>query len=172
MALVGPKRKPQEFGMGWSDHHLVVNDEAETATLFRGDGTLVKRMPALARGQGKDSVWNQRFSDTPPGLYEVGQIYRDYEKPLAQVSIRDREMFGWYSLDLVDLEGQERRHGRSGIMIHGGGSALGYPGCWEPYQPLLPTLGCIRMRNIDLRDHLIPATDAGKLFVSVYQEAP
>lgn len=170
MALVGPKEKPQDFGMGWNDFHLVVNDQAETATLFRGDGQLIKRMPALARGQGSDKVWNQRFSDTPPGLYLAGQLYRDYEKPVRPGD-RTLQAYGWYSIDLVDLEGQERNNGRSGIMIHGGGSQLGWPRAWDPYQTLMPTLGCIRMHNADLRDHVVPCLEQGQLFVSVYQEA-
>lgn len=172
MPLIGPKKKPQDFGMGWSDYHLVVNDQAETAVIFRGDGTKIISMPALARGQGKDTEWNQRFTDTPPGLYQAGKVYRDYEKPIRP---GDRVLmaYGWYSIDLIDLEGQEAGNGRSGIMIHGGGSALGWPRCWDPYQPLLPTLGCIRMRNADLRDMVVPCLDREReLFVSVYQEAP
>jgi hypothetical protein len=56
-------------------------------------------------------------------------------------------------------------------MIHGGGTACGWPGAWAPLQPLYPTLGCIRMHNRDLRDRVIPLLQAGRIWVSVYQEA-
>jgi hypothetical protein len=78
--------------------------------------------------------------------------------------------FGWYSFDLVELERQEARYGRGGVMIHGGGSACGWPGAWWPQQRLFPTHGCIRMYNTDLRDKLLPLTSKGKVYVGVFQE--
>ena len=56
-------------------------------------------------------------------------------------------------------------------MAHGGGSALGAAGAWAPYQPLLPTLGCIRMHNHDLQHRVLPLFRSGRVFWSVYQEA-
>lgn len=58
--------------------------------------------------------------------------------------------------DLVDLEDQELRYGRAGIMIHGGGAGNGWPGAWQPRQVLLPTYGCIRMHNEDLKSIYCP----------------
>lgn len=162
----GPKLKPQEFGFGPGDHHLIINDRVNTCKAYSHGGSLLWEVPALARGQYGDDVWWLTGSDTPPGLYKVGAIYRDYDNP---PDIRTREMYGWYSLDLIDLEGQEAKHGRGGIMIHGGGSALGYPNCWAPYQRLLPTLGCVRMHNADLRDKVVPLAQSGRIYVSVYQ---
>ena len=78
--------------------------------------------------------------------------------------------YGWYSLDLVELENQEAKHGRAGIMIHGGGSACGWPGAWAPTQALMPTYGCVRAKNIDLRDKIVPLAGKGTIFVSVLQE--
>jgi hypothetical protein len=78
--------------------------------------------------------------------------------------------YGWYSFDLVELEGQEAKYGRGGIMIHGGGSACGWPGAWAPMQRLFSTHGCVRMHNQHLKDHLLPLTKKGTVFVSVYQE--
>jgi hypothetical protein len=71
---------------------------------------------------------------------------------------------------MIDLEGQERNSGRAGIMLHGGSSALGWPGAWAPRQKLMPTMGCCRAHNIDLRDKILPLADKGILFVSVFQE--
>ena len=75
---------------------------------------------------------------------------------------------------MIGLEGQEgpgSRDGRDGIMLHGGGSACGWPGAWLPLQPLHPTLGCIRMHNRDLRDLVLPLVGLGEVYVSVWQEA-
>lgn len=168
-SLVGPAKTPHHFGFSERDSHIVVNDQTEIAQAFNYAGDQLWEAPALARGQGADNEWRLRGSDTPPGIYQIGTIYRDWENP-SGTSLRDRMAYGWYSFDMVDLEGQESRHGRSGIMLHGGGSALGASGAWAERQRLLPTLGCIRMHNIDLRDKVLPLCEKGKVYVSVWQE--
>jgi lipoprotein-anchoring transpeptidase ErfK/SrfK len=170
---VGPKKTPHDFGFKAGDTHIIVNDITETAQAFDFTGKRLWQTKALARGQGAETEWRYRNTDTPPGVYRVGDIYKDYEKVGANPKF-DRTLmsYGWYSLDLIDLEGQESRYGRAGIMIHGGGSACGWPGAWAPMQKLFPTHGCIRMHNVDLRDKLLPLTKFGKIFVSVYQESP
>ena len=169
--MIGPKKRPQEFGFKKGDHHIIVNDIVETAKCFSSEGKLLWELPALARGQGSDYEWKLRNTDTPPGLYKVGTIYRDYEingdKPAYD---RTLMAYGWYSLDLIDLEGQERNNGRAGIMLHGGGSGNGWPGAWAPLQPHLATHGCVRMHNVHLRDHVMPLLKTGAIFISVYQE--
>ena len=83
-------------------------------------------------------------------------------------------MFGWYSVDLEGLENQEGPHSkpyRDGIMIHGGGSFLGWPGAWAPLQRLTATLGCIRMHNQHIRELILPLMAKGMVYLSVYQEA-
>lgn len=57
--------------------------------------------------------------------------------------------YGWYSFDMEELEGQEAANARAGIMLHGGGSACGWPGAWQPHQALHPTLGYLRLHNIN-----------------------
>lgn len=168
--MIGPTKRPQDFGFRDGDSHIIVNDQSERAKAFSAAGKLLWEVPALARGQGADTDWAGRGTDTPPGLYVIGGIYRDYEADPVPPYSRTAIAYGWYSFDLEELEGQENRYGRAGIMIHGGGTACGWPGAWEPKQPLVPTLGCIRMHNQDLRDRLLPLTAAGKVFVSVYQE--
>lgn len=169
--MIGPKRKPHEFGFKAGDHHLIVNDISETARAFTFDGHELWSVPALARGQGSDREWQARNTDTPPGLYRLGTLYNDYGffGPEGRNS-RDCLAYGYQSYDMVDLEGNEDGNGRAGILIHGGGSALGWPGAWAPKQKLLPTLGCVRMRNIDLLDKLFPLYKQGTVFVSVWQE--
>jgi hypothetical protein len=169
--MIGPKRKPQEFGFKKGDSHIIVNDISETAKAFSFEGKLLWEVPALARGQGSDFEFKLARTDTPPGLYRIGSIYRDYDKVGSNPSY-DRTLmsFGWYSFDMVELENQEARHGRAGIMIHGGGSACGWPGAWAPKQKLFSTHGCVRMYNQDLRDKLLPLTKTGTVYVSVFQE--
>jgi hypothetical protein len=171
MALVGPKKRPQDFGFKAGDSHLIVNDASERMKAFSFEGKLLWEVDCLARGQGSDFEWKLRNTDTPPGLYKVGAVYRDYEK-VGDKPAYDRTLmsYGWYSLDLIELENQEASNGRAGIMIHGGGSACGWPGAWASKQALFPTHGCVRCHNIDLRDKVVPLLKAGTIFVSVYQE--
>tara|TARA_R110000868_G_scaffold50804_1_gene161808 strand:+ start:5806 stop:6318 length:513 start_codon:yes stop_codon:yes gene_type:complete len=169
--MIGPKKTPKDFGFKKGDSHLVVNDITEKVKAFSFDGKLLWELPALARGQGSDAEFKLRNTDTPPGLYRIGTIYKDYETVGPNPSYsRDLMTFGWYSFDLEELEAQESKYGRGGIMIHGGGSACGWPGAWAPYQPLHSTHGCVRMKNQDLRDKLLPLTKTGTVYVSVYQE--
>lgn len=170
-AMIGPKKTPKQFGFKKGDHHIIVNDAVETAKCFSFEGKLLWELPALARGQASDYEWKLTNTDTPPGLYRIGTVYRDYDINGDRPAF-DRTLmaFGWYSLDLIDLEGQESSVGRAGIMLHGGGSANGWPAAWAPMQTLYSTFGCVRMHNVHLRDHVIPLLKTGSLFLSVYQE--
>lgn len=172
LPMIGPQKRPHDFGFKPGDHHIVVNDIVETAKCFSYEGKLLWELPALARGQGSDYEWKFTNTDTPPGLYKTGGVYRDFDFAGSNPPYdRTLKAYGWYSLDLVDLEGQEGRHGRAGIMLHGGGSANGWPGAWSPMQRLFATHGCIRMHNVHLRDHVMPLLDTGTIFISVYQES-
>lgn len=170
-SMVGPQVHPDAHGFRRGEHHIIVNDRRETATAWSFDGIKQWERPALARGQGKDNEWNRLYTDTPPGLYLSGKVYRDHQLNPNPGPTRIALAFGWASVDLIDLEGQEIRNGRSGIMVHGGGSGLGWPGSWAAYQPLRPTLGCIRMHNGDLASRVLPLLLSGRVFWSVYQEA-
>jgi len=172
MALVGPKKRPQDFGFKVGDSHLIVNDASERMKAFSFEGKLLWEVNCLARGQSSDSEWKVTNSDTPPGVYLFGEVYKDYER-VGDKPAYDRTLmaYGWYTFDMVDLEGQERNNGRAGIACHGGGSANGWPGAWAPNQPLVPTHGCVRLKNIDLRDKILPLYKKGKIFCSVWQES-
>lgn len=171
-SLVGPTKTPHQFGFKPGDFHLVINDDAETLKAFDFYGKKLFTIPCLARGQGNDDEWQSPNTDTPPGLYKVGSVWRDYERlgDLPKAVPPDLLPYGWFTLDLEELEAQERRYGRAGIAIHGGGSALGQWGCWQPRQPLLATHGCVRVHNADLRDLIAPLLAKGTVFASVYQE--
>jgi L,D-peptidoglycan transpeptidase YkuD (ErfK/YbiS/YcfS/YnhG family) len=169
--MIGPTKRPQDFGFKPGDSHLIVNDVTETVKAYSYDGQLLWELPCLARGQGSDFEFKLKNTDTPPGLYRLGVIYRDYETA-GNNPHYDRTLmsYGWYSFDMVELENQEAGYGRAGIMIHGGGSACGWPGAWQAHQKLYSTHGCVRMHNVHLRDHLLPLTASGTVYVSVYQE--
>jgi hypothetical protein len=170
-AMIGPTKRPQQFGFKKGDSHLIVNDASETMKAFSFEGKLLWEIPCLARGQYSDFEWTIQRSDTPPGIYKLGTIYKDYEK-VGDKPAYDRTLmsYGWYSFDMVELENQEAGNGRAGIMFHGGGSACGWPGAWAPRQALFPTHGCVRCHNIDLRDKVLPLTKTGTVYCSVFQE--
>lgn len=172
--MAGPKKKPADFGFKQGDHHLLVNDATETCKAFDFAGNMLWEVAALARGQGADNAWQRTAEDTPPGVYKIGQVYNDWAKYGNHPPNNSETLaYGWLSFDLIGLEGQEgpgSMYGRDGIMIHGGGTACGYPGAWLPLQPLHTTYGCVRMHNIDLRDKLLPLVNQGTVFVSVFQE--
>lgn len=168
--MVGPSRSAL---MNSGDSYLLVNDREQTMEAFDGTGRSLWKIPALARGQFGDSTWDVTNSDTPPGLYRIGKIHRDYDLHGANPAFdRTLRSYGWYSFDLVELENQEARYGRAGMMIHGGGSGNGWPGAWLPRQRLLPTFGCVRCHNIDLRDRILPLCSKGTVYVGVWQEKP
>ena len=169
--MIGPKKTPKDFGFKSGDCHLIVNDATETVKAFNFEGKSLWELPCLARGQGSDYEYKLTNTDTPPGLYKIGATYSDYDRVGAKPSY-DRTLmsYGWYSFDLIELENQEGKYGRAGIMVHGGGSACGWPGAWEPLQKLYSTFGCVRMHNQHLRDKLLPLTKTGTVYVSVYQE--
>jgi hypothetical protein len=105
--LVGPKiAAPVKPG----DSYLLVNDRDQDMEAFDHTGKLLWKVPCLARGQGADNDWTRTSTDTPPGLYKLGQLYPDYgQNPNPPCS--DTAMsYGWYSFDLVELQQQEIIH--------------------------------------------------------------
>jgi hypothetical protein len=150
------------------DSYLLVNDRDGDLEAYNHLGDFLFRIPCLARGIHGPS-WKRFGGDTPPGLYKIGQVYADYENDPTPTYSEIRESYGWYSLDLIELENQEAGNGRSGIMIHGGGRACGFPGAWAPRQPLHPTLGCIRAHNEDIKDKIVPLLKRGTVYVGVFQ---
>lgn len=169
MLVTAPKRTPNEFGFKNGDHHIVVNAATKIAKFYGFDGRLL--YDADCRAQGMNPDWHVNQGDTPPGLYKLGLVYADYEAAGTNPSFdRTLRSFGWYSIDMVDLEGNEDGNGRAGLMLHGGGTACGWPGAWAPYQELYDTYGCLRMHNKSIRDKVIPLLRKGTVFVSVHQD--
>jgi hypothetical protein len=165
--MAGPGIKaPVKVG----DTYLLVNDRDQDMEAYDHSGQFLWKIPCLARGQGADTDWSHTNTDTPPGLYKLGTLYADYEQNPNPPCSDTAMAYGWFSFDMEELEGQEVAVGRAGIMLHGGGSACGWPGAWAPQQPLHPTLGCIRIHNADLRDKVLPLYRQGTVYVGVFQE--
>lgn len=166
------------------DLHLVVDatkDFKEIGKLFNSNGTLLKRFPCMCIGNTKDH--RQVNGDTPPGLYRVNEVIRSQPNEDAL----DVWMpFGEWFIDLFDIDGQERNHGRAGIAIHGGGSKLGIQAsdrerplkerskALAPFQPIVPTHGCIRVHNQDLeflaKKALVARKNGNSFWVTVIQD--
>ena len=166
--MIAPRKRPQDFGFKVGDAHLVVNAQENIMKCFQYKGVKMWEVECLAMGMHAD--WRQNQGDTPPGLYKIGEVYNDFGMHGSSPSYsRELAAYGWVSFDLIDLEGNEDNNGRAGIMIHGGGSGLGWSGAWAEYQALLPTWGCIRVHNRVARDSILPLTKKGTVYVSVYQ---
>jgi GH24 family phage-related lysozyme (muramidase) len=154
------KKTVHDFGFKQGDYHLVMSDVTEQMSAFDSDGKKLWTIPALAKGvNGED--YRYTGADTPPGIYKLGVVYRDIETGNLDPA------YGWYTFDMEDLEGQETNNGRSGICLHGGGSRAENP--QDPYQELLPTYGCVRVHNQDLRDRILPLYEQSTVYLSVHQ---
>jgi len=167
--LTTPKTTPHDYGFKAGDFHIIVNASTESAKCFDSSGKQLWKVPALATGQQPN--WREWAGDTPPGVYKLGTAYNDYE--IAGESPEyDRTLmsYGWVTFDMIDLEGNEDGNDRAGICLHGGGSGCGWPSAWHAQQALYPTYGCVRMHNQDLRDRILPLTQTGTVFLSVYQD--
>jgi L,D-transpeptidase catalytic domain len=152
------------------DFHIIVNDRESSfeseMSIYDSSGKLVHRLPCLAKGQ----TANYRIpkGDTPPGLYRCGQITQTRKGEPWHIW----RSFGEYFIDMVGLEQNEEKFNRAGCGIHGGGSGL--PDPLAPYQELVPTHGCIRVRNKDLEDILVPmcrqsGTNKNTVYLTVNQ---
>ena len=164
-------KKRYEPKMIPGDYHLVVTDDESKPfsemTCLDDTGYPVWTADCLARGQTAD--WRVYSGDTPTGLYYLGECWI-----ASRDDIGTTKPYGIHCFDLVSVEDGEDAVGRAGICLHGGGSALGYDGCIADDQELVPTFGCIRMRNRGLRDRIYPMWDKARksgnnIWVSVYQ---
>ena len=115
--------------------------------LRNGRGDVLITVLASFDGLGKGVKGPRRtvrFGDTPFGVYR-------YVKPMggtADSKISPAFGTGKLYLDDDDMFGEVKDAGRSTIRLHGGGSRL--PDPYVLNQPLLPTQGCVRLRNRDI----------------------
>lgn len=136
------------------DFHLVISHARRTMKAFDHTGRLLWTAPALTEGVNDDV--DLPGGDTPMGLYKCGKI----TVTSAHEPKRTWDSYGHLFIDLVELENQEASRGRAGVGIHGGGTGLEDP--LAGMQPLLATLGCVRVHNRDLRALIAPLVRAAE----------
>lgn len=148
------------------DVHCVVSRGAHRAACYDFFGK--KKWTALARcdgayGPGEDRVGG----DTPLGTYVIGTLYR--QEPGTAL----HDTYGHRCYDLVELEGQEAKHGRAGISWHGGRDASPGrpPAAWHD---LAVTLGCVRGDDDEMRTTIDRTYDfvtkaGGRVYVTVVE---
>lgn len=115
--------------------------------LRNGRGELLMAAVASFNGLGKGVRGPRRdvrFGDTPFGVYRY--VRPAGGKPESRISPGFGT--GKLYLDDSDMFGEVKDARRGTIRLHGGGSRLPDPYALE--QPLLPTQGCVRMRNRDI----------------------
>jgi hypothetical protein len=123
-------------------------DGSATITLYDGSGNPIAAFDGVVgravgvRGPRRDIT----SGDTPFGVYRhtmtsggaaASRLGKGYGTGKVYVDDHRSQMYG----DVADAR-------RSLIRLHGGGSGLSNP--YAPNQRLLPTLGCVRMRNADV----------------------
>lgn len=94
--------------------------------------------------------------DPPIASEGAGQIYvadltgQDYFRLAPSGKVKTVSATVWNIGGLALPVGMLAKYDRSEVMLHGGGSNLGEPACFEPMQPLCRTYGCTRLHNADL----------------------
>ena len=90
------------------------------------------------------------ITDYYDGTNEAGQEHSNAEDGVYRETV-------WVDIDYPDEDDLSAAYGWGYLNIdgrgracHGGGSNLGWDGSMEPFQELLPTLGCFRMYNADV----------------------
>ena len=144
--------------------HLVFNGPERTLKFFSKDKGVAElkhivECHDVGIREGMDPDPYGRECNCPPGMYFVGEPQAcAIREPDGSVTTMhdDDEGFGCFFTPLADDPPSNAflRHGRAGIGIHGGGSALPHP--FAPRQGWAATLGCLRLQNIDNEQILVP----------------
>lgn len=109
----------------------------------QNDNTIEEYTMSTAYYPGYNEYGQER-SNAEDGIYPIEWIDLDYDNDCMLPS------YGWAYIN-IDNRGR---------AFHGGGSNLGEPDCYDPYQPLLPTYGCFRMYNHDVWELAHKAKDS------------
>lgn len=130
------------------------NGEA-VVLLMDGRGNILEsfqarlEFPGLAQGV-KGPNRKVRNGDTPFGVYKYTSFNGGHPDSKLGLAFGT----GKINVDDIDMYGEVKEAGRSLIRLHGGGSRLlklkPPRDPYEPDHPLLPTLGCVRMKNRDV----------------------
>lgn len=106
-----------------------------TLSLYSSGGWLDYQTQCLGKSAYGYSM-NVTNGDTPTGQY-TGYLYGP---------VNPTESYGIYKVvKMTGVSGNIMQHGRSGIWIHGGRD--GYSSPSDPWYPLYPTYGCVRIAS-------------------------
>ena len=97
-----------------------------------------------AHGEGVGGSVDRQNEATPPGLYECTKVVMTGNGEGRDIW----NSYGAYYVYLQEMEGQESGRQRSGVGMHGGGSASPNPLAGQ--QGFYATNGCVRLQNQDL----------------------
>lgn len=149
--VAAPKGPSLKDRMKDGDLHCVIS--GGKAAVFNKQQTKLWAFDARTDGVNGPGAEVQG-GDTPPGLYRCGLVtWTRSDEPLAT-----QHAFGPVFVDLEEQQDQERRRGRAGVGIHGGGTGLANP--LAPRQGWRVTHGCVRAQNDDAKrfGHLVVTT--------------
>lgn len=127
--------------------HVVVSHLQKTAQAYDTAGKLLWKIDMLTSGvNGGQSVTG---GDTPFGTYlTTGQMTPTTDTD----TVATKMAYGPPGTSFIWLQPQADVTARNevGIGIHAGGTELGFDGSQQMNQPLVPTLGCLRVHAKDL----------------------
>ena len=124
-------------------------DNKGTLYLYDPDGQNTFICECLGRGSNHEdndfdhTDWWKTNADTPTGVYS-GSIIPPASDTAAYGPYKRVNMVACYEEDHADIAAHSG-YFRSGIQIHGGREGRSTPD--QPWYPLWPTYGCIRVSN-------------------------
>lgn len=149
--------------------HLVFNGQARVLKAYIKDGGALGKPDGLLHTVACHDVGvNDQYITSgqdqygyrckcPPGEYTIGVPMVCATRKLDGTLVKnnsDDAAYGCWFLPVVDSDGHQAAHGRSGIGIHGGGSDLQNPFALQ--QGWEYTYGCLRLQNADLEQIIVP----------------
>ena len=124
------------------DFHLFFRARIHQLICFDGSGA--RRWTLTAHGEGVGGGYDNKFGNTPPGLYKCVSVLQSTSRDTTE----DWNAYGPWYVYLEEMEDQERSRHRDGVGMHGGGSKSPTPLALK--QGFYKTKGCVRLQNEDL----------------------
>lgn len=116
---------------------IQVNKTQKKVYALNEDYDIIAQFPCGTAFYPGENEYGQPYSNAENGTYNDGCVYAEAGGPY-----NDEEHCTWYGWGYINIDSRGR-------AIHGGGSNLG-EAYNDPYQRLMPTLGCFRMHNADV----------------------
>ena len=135
------KIRPRPAGSGQATI-MLIDGSGTTITTFSGVVLPYSGLAIGVKGPRRDI----HDGDTPFGVYKLAGTAGGTPEYQLQPGFGTGKLY----LDDYDMYGEVFDANRKLIRLHGGGSGLANP--YALNQPLLPTRGCVRMKNRDVND--------------------